>query len=605
MQKYYTIFTNTGLAKVANAQITDNKLEITHMAFGDAQGEQYDPIGDETTLRNEVWRTTASVELSAENPNWFEVVAVIPAEVGGFTVREVGLYDVDGDLVGIGNYPETPKPVIDEGSIMDLIVRMVMAPSNIETIDMTLDPTIATASRKYVAEQIDGVTSQLAHTDAELLVGVVKVVDELPPDAMERGVFLKRSNGVPDPPENPGGSGGGDNTGITVIRPTGTANDSPYLNTMFAKGGRFLIKNGVYNIDEDVRITMSNCEITFELFAALKKTATSRIMYFMLDVFNVENIVFNNLRIIGDKDIHLGTDGEWGYGIHLCNVDNVILNNPDIKKCWGDGIYIGNKYGTVVQRTSGRIIINNALIDDCRRQGISVGSVKHLEIHGGKISNIGGTAPGAGVQMEPEGDVNPAFLDYVLINDLITENCAGGGINMYLPALANRGLTSKVIINNHVDNGSKNGFSNSANPANIKGEIILNNPNYSFNKATGITVKNNRASSLDVIINNPIIKNPNVANNVPGELSAGISIFSDRIDEATDAFANVIVKNPIIVDDRATPLMSLPVYVQPHNPSIAMQDVSVLDPIKIRGVKQRPTADSGLLVSDSYSQFTG
>lgn len=158
MKKYRLIFTAIGLAKLANAQATQNKLDITHMAIGDANDEPYMPTGEETALVNEVWRTIAVVKIHEKNANWLEVEAVIPAEVGGFTVNEFGLYDADGDFVAISNHPSTIKPILEDGSLMDLTISADIKSSNAALIELTADPTVITASKGYVDEKIVGIS---------------------------------------------------------------------------------------------------------------------------------------------------------------------------------------------------------------------------------------------------------------------------------------------------------------------------------------------------------------------------------------------------------------------------------------------------------------
>lgn len=168
MKKYYAKFTTIGLAKLANAQLTQDKIEITEMAFGDANGAPYRPTGQETEIVNEVWRTSAHAELSKENPNWFEVVAVIPAATGGFTVCEFGVFDEDGDMVAIGNYPVTEKPSLTDGSVMDLVVRAIVRASNTEITNIELDPTVVSADKGYVNQEIVKISETVDQNVAEI-----------------------------------------------------------------------------------------------------------------------------------------------------------------------------------------------------------------------------------------------------------------------------------------------------------------------------------------------------------------------------------------------------------------------------------------------------
>lgn len=93
--------TNAGLAKLAAA--TEGSLLISEVAIGDANGALYAITGDETALVNEVWRGTAS---DPQNVAGFVDRVAFSGQVerasGPYTVREIGLFDSDGDLFAVG-----------------------------------------------------------------------------------------------------------------------------------------------------------------------------------------------------------------------------------------------------------------------------------------------------------------------------------------------------------------------------------------------------------------------------------------------------------------------------------------------------------------------
>ena len=107
-ETFYTILTTVGQAKIANAQVTGQKVNLTEIAVGDGGGSYYNPDQTQTSLKNEIWRgNIGSVQIDEENPNWIVIEGVVPATVGGFFVREVGIFDDAGDMVAIGKFPET------------------------------------------------------------------------------------------------------------------------------------------------------------------------------------------------------------------------------------------------------------------------------------------------------------------------------------------------------------------------------------------------------------------------------------------------------------------------------------------------------------------
>ncbi|MCR9529234.1 phage tail-collar fiber domain-containing protein [Vibrio alginolyticus] len=153
--KYYTILTETGKSKVANAAALGRQIKLTHIAVGDGDGSEYDPIESQTALKKENHRSPISnLGTDAQNPNWIVAEGLIPVDVGGWFVREVGIFDEDGDLFAIGKYPETYKPTLAEGTGRDLYIRFIMVVSNTGTIDLKIDPTVAIATRDWTSEQI-------------------------------------------------------------------------------------------------------------------------------------------------------------------------------------------------------------------------------------------------------------------------------------------------------------------------------------------------------------------------------------------------------------------------------------------------------------------
>jgi phage-related tail fiber protein len=150
MAQYYTLLTQVGQAKLANAVALGNTIELTHLAVGDGGGSVPTPDSDRTSLINEVRRAPINrVEVDADNPNWVVVEQVMPPDVGGWTIREIGVFDSAGDLIAYGNYPETYKPTLDEGSGRTQTVRMVLQVSDTAAVTLKVDPSVVLATRGY------------------------------------------------------------------------------------------------------------------------------------------------------------------------------------------------------------------------------------------------------------------------------------------------------------------------------------------------------------------------------------------------------------------------------------------------------------------------
>jgi len=148
---YSTIPTVVGAAKLRNASLLGQKVDITRVAFGDGDGAEYEPTGQETALKKQVYECPPNrIEEEAGAPTWIELEAVIPHNVGGWYLREVGCFDDDGDLIFIGNLPSSFKPSGEAGVIKDLVFEMVYDAVAADVVQIKIDPNVVIATRKYV-----------------------------------------------------------------------------------------------------------------------------------------------------------------------------------------------------------------------------------------------------------------------------------------------------------------------------------------------------------------------------------------------------------------------------------------------------------------------
>ena len=91
---YGTIVTDCGIQLIAAAVMEGKKINITDLAVGDGGGSYYKPNSTMTALKGEKWRGKVNrVEINEKSPNMIDVVAVIPSDVGGWTIREMGVLD--------------------------------------------------------------------------------------------------------------------------------------------------------------------------------------------------------------------------------------------------------------------------------------------------------------------------------------------------------------------------------------------------------------------------------------------------------------------------------------------------------------------------------
>ena len=144
----YTLVTNIGKAKIANAAVLGKKVDFSKLKVGDGNGNYYEPSESQTNLVHKVWEGNVNNVLTGgeKNPNWIVVQTMIPPGEGGFYIRECGLFDEEDNLLAISKYPESYKPTMDEGSTDDLTIELIFEVSNAATINLKIDPLVTLAS---------------------------------------------------------------------------------------------------------------------------------------------------------------------------------------------------------------------------------------------------------------------------------------------------------------------------------------------------------------------------------------------------------------------------------------------------------------------------
>lgn len=168
--KFKTIITTAGAEKLAAATVPGGKkVNITVMAVGDGGGTLQEPNAGQTKLINEVWRHALN-KISQDNRNSNYIVAelVIPPEVGGFWMRELGLYDDEGILIAVANMAESYKPELAEGSGRAQTCRMVIIVSSIASVELSIDSTMVMATQDYVDDKLAEHEKSRNHPDATL-----------------------------------------------------------------------------------------------------------------------------------------------------------------------------------------------------------------------------------------------------------------------------------------------------------------------------------------------------------------------------------------------------------------------------------------------------
>ncbi|HGO5823424.1 TPA: phage tail protein [Mannheimia haemolytica] len=148
MTKFYSVLTNYGVTAFAQAISTKQPLNILKMAVGDGNGRAVTPDSSRTALVREVYRANiSSIKLDVRNNKQVIFELTIPEDVGGFYIREMGIFDHNEKLVAIANTPESYKPQLTEGSGKVQVLRMILLVSSSDSVNLTVDNSLIWAKR--------------------------------------------------------------------------------------------------------------------------------------------------------------------------------------------------------------------------------------------------------------------------------------------------------------------------------------------------------------------------------------------------------------------------------------------------------------------------
>ena len=154
--KFKTIITSTGKEKIAQAVLTGGKVDIETAVLTDGGGNYFLPDENMTEMHGEVWRGPIKRKrVNAAMPNIIEVTVFLDGTVGGWTARGIGLLDSEGDLIAVGNMPDTIKALVVDGAAATMTICMRIAVSNADAMEFKIDPSGLTVSEERFEEALE------------------------------------------------------------------------------------------------------------------------------------------------------------------------------------------------------------------------------------------------------------------------------------------------------------------------------------------------------------------------------------------------------------------------------------------------------------------
>lgn len=134
---------------------------------------------------------------------------------------------------------------------------------------------------------------------------------------------------------------------------------------------------------------------------------------------------------------------EWRMTLDFTGCTNIKVEGVRLESSGGDGIYIGC---TAKQPYCRDVTIRDVVCHDHHRQGISVIGAVNLLIENCVMSGTSGTAPEAGIDLEPNGP--DERLENCVIRNCIFEDNAGAGMLVYVRPLSCESAPLSILFEN-------------------------------------------------------------------------------------------------------------------------------------------------------------
>jgi len=247
------------------------------------------------------------------------------------------------------------------------------------------------------------------------------------------------------------------------------------INGLPSTGGTVEVPAGTYMINALVGISLhSHTRLLLDTGAVLQAIPNSAQRYWVVKAWGVNNVEIAGGRIVGERTQHLGTTGEWGYGINISASSSVYVHDIAVSNSWGDGILVGaSGSGTTLVRSYG-VTLNNVTSNNNRRQGLSILPAQQVYVVNSTFSGSNGAAPQAGIDIEPA--TQGTTLQVRLENTTLSNNI-GNGLEVH-NNVSGLSMNNVTVTNNQ-------GFGVYVGGAN---NVTINNSNIGENWLFGVSI---------------------------------------------------------------------------------------------------------------------
>lgn len=177
MAKYSAVVTAAGREKMAAAAITGQPVGFAFMGVGDGGGVVPSPDPAQVSLVNERYRAALNrVVIADQSANIIRAEMIMPPQVGGFWLREAGLFDEDGVCLAVASLAPSYKPLLAEGSGRLQALNIWIAVSSTADIELKADPSVILATVDEVNKARDEAKDYTDQVAGDLDTSIQQVI---------------------------------------------------------------------------------------------------------------------------------------------------------------------------------------------------------------------------------------------------------------------------------------------------------------------------------------------------------------------------------------------------------------------------------------------
>ena len=297
------ILTDIGAELASEGFISGVFPKVSKLRLGDGGGVAVEHDHTTTSLVNVVFETDSVAGLRRENN--VTIVAVVPVQVGGFTVRELGLYTADDELIAVSRVANWIKPSMGDDPT-EVMIEMKITFSSTQAIDVLFSYDSIYAAQSALAETNENVQILWDELQKKKNLGLSSSTVMLDGTASVLGVEKKVFSVFVE-------YTGNGNAGGQFIKNDITAKDFSKKNN---GSGYYAVYSGasilIYT-DADVLVTLEENDIEFNsVFIDVWRTDVASSKYRYNSLVGIEKSIdmsTDAAEVVSDHILSLGVDG--------------------------------------------------------------------------------------------------------------------------------------------------------------------------------------------------------------------------------------------------------------------------------------------------------